>query len=141
MGSKILETIRYYTNPYRLYYRLLYYFPFGIRRINNLREVKVAKKKTVQCRLEVGDKEQKHQNFLYIKMEPGNWFALKWFYWRRKFAFQLPNCDLWFKAPRFTPWSYIPETKEIKFGVNYSLLKRLKESGVSIENIKFISWV
>jgi len=139
--GKILGKIKYYTNPYRLYYRLLYYFPFGIRRINNLEEVKIGKKRTVQCRLDIGNEEQKHQNFLYVKLEPRNWFILKWFYWRRKFAFQLPGCSLWFKAPKLTPWGYSSESKEIKFGVNHTLLKRLKESGISIENIKFITWI
>lgn len=139
--GKILETIKHYTNPYRLYYRLFYYFPFGIRRINNLKEVKIGKKKTIQCRLEVDNQEKKHHNFLFTKINPNPWFVVKVLFWLRVFAFQLPGCSIYFKAPRFTPWDYNSKTGEVRFGVNHTFLNRLKnEYGIEIKDIKFVTW-
>ena len=74
-------------------------------------------------------------------MDPYPWFMKRWYFWGRKFAFQLPGCQLWFKGPKLTPWDHNPKTGEIRFGLNYTLIKRLKESGVTPEKVKFVSWV
>ena len=138
--KKFLKNPRYYLNPYRIYYRFLYYFPFGIRRINHLKEVEIKKEVTI-CRLEIDFGARKHHNFIYVTIKPNHWFFKKWFYWLRKFAFQLPGYDFWFKAPKLTPWDYNPETGELRFGLNYSLVTRLKEKGVIVEQMKFITWI
>ena len=140
--GKILEKIKYYTKPYRLYYRLCYYYPFGIRRINSLREIKIPEHTRItSCRLELSDQVEQFHNFVYAKINPKPWFVIKGFFWLRMFAFKLPGCSVYFKAPRFTPWDYNTKTQEVRFGVNHTLLNRLKNDyGIEIKDIKFISW-
>ena len=135
----ILEKIKHLL--YVAYYRGLYYFPFGIRRINRLCKIKIPTDKAVVCRLELSQNIEQFHNFIYAKISFKSWFVTKWLFWLRKFAFQIPGYDFWFKAPRFTPWDYNPETGEVRFGVNHTLLKILGEYGVEVKDIKFISWV
>lgn len=116
-----------FQNLYRIYYRI-YYVLFGIRTINNPKNVNPPSE-SISCQTEIDQEFRKHHNFLYAPVKP-----MKWLYWRRKFAFRIVDTNQWFRLPRLTPWSY--ENGITKFGLNFTFAK--KHAG---EKLEFLTWI
>ena len=123
----MFEKIKYYINLYRIYYRI-YYYLFGTTTINNPKTV-FPPPRAIVCQIEIDTEMQKHHNFLYAPIKP-----MKWFYWRRKFAFRIIGTTIWFKAPKLTPWSY--ENGTTKFGLNFTLVQKYPN-----QRLEFITWL
>ena len=121
MLKKILD------NLYCVYYRI-YYILFGIRTINNPKNVNPPPE-SIPCQTEIDTEMRKHHNFLYAPVKP-----LKWTYWRRKFAFREIGTKQWFSAPKLTPWSN--ENGITKFGLNYTFVQKYVN-----KQLEFTTWI
>jgi hypothetical protein len=126
--TKLFEKIRYYSNPYRVYYRI-YYYLFGRRAIANPKKV-VPPSTVIPCRSEIDPELRKHHNFLFAKVKPK-----KWLYWRRKFAFRIKGTEQWYLCPKLTPWDTDKEGTT-QFGLNFTLLEKWKSA-----ELEFITWL
>lgn len=123
----IFEKIKYYTNLYRIYYRIYYYF-FGVKTINNPKRANPPFD-SISCQTEIDPEIRKHHNFLYAPVKP-----MKWLYWRRKFAFREIGTKEWFSTPKLTPWS--TENGITKFGLNYTLVQKYAD-----KRLEFVTWI